>query len=722
MNNSSIDTTHRTLLLVEDDAIIALAQRATLERSGYSVVTAQDGTTAIETARCRPEIDLILMDINLGEGIDGTEAAELILAERDLPVVFLSSHTAPEVVQKTEGITSYGYIVKNSGETVLLASIRMAFRLFEARRSEREAMEREEALAGRYAALLHAIPDLMFVLNRDGVYVDYLANHGRELYLPPDQFMGKAMREVLPPDLADTSHRILQRAFDTGTVQRYTYELETNGERRFYENRMIPCSEHEALSIIRNITEQETAQATLSRNERYLTSILSTTADGFWTVDADGFISDANDAYCRMSGYDREELIGRPVWEIDATEEAEDTTCRIARIREARAATFETLHRRKDGSLFDVEVSASWLGDEYQALVAFCRDISERKRHQEELKTQQARWQFALESAEQGLWDWDAQTNRVFFSHQWKRMLGYEDHEVGDTLNEWDSRLHPDDRDAAYRELRRHFDSETSVYVSEHRLRCKDGSYRWILDRGKVIGRTVDGAPLRVIGTHTDITERKQSELEIERLLREKDLLLRETNHRVKNNIAVIRSLLSLEADTLTDPAGVVALQRAIGCVQSMEVLYDRIHRASGDQYLNLADYLKPLILDIVSLFRHTHAVDLNLDLEPVTLPVARVSPLGIIVNELITNSIKHAFDESREGSIHVGLSQRDGSATLSYQDSGPGFNAAAGRDEPHPREEGFGLSLIGSLAEQIGGRLERHHESGRFTIHFPAD
>ena len=722
MGTNGIHSERHTLLLVEDDTIIALSQRAILERNGYSVVTASDGATAVQKALHRPDIDLILMDINLGEGIDGTEAAERILAERDLPVVFLSSHTAPEVVEKTEGITSYGYIVKNSGETVLLASIRMAFRLFEARRSERDAMEREEALAGRYAALLHAIPDLMFVLNRDGVYVDFLANHGRDLFVPADQFMGRPMREVLPRELAETSHLVLSRSFETNSVQRYTYELEIDGQRRFYENRIVPCGEQEALAIIRNVTEQETAQATLSRNERYLTSILSTTADGFWTVDADGVISDANDAYCRMSGYDREELIGRPVWEIDETEAAEDTACRIARIREARAATFETLHRRKDGSLFDVEVSASWLGDEYQALVAFCRDISERKRHQEELKTQQARWQFALESAEQGLWDWDAQTNRVFFSHQWKRMLGYEDHEVGDTLNEWDSRLHPDDRDAAYRELRRHFDSETSVYVSEHRLRCKDGSYRWILDRGKVMGRTADGAPRRVIGTHTDITERKQSELEIERLLREKDLLLRETNHRVKNNIAVIRSLLSLEADTLTDPAGIAALQRAIGCVQSMEVLYDRIHRTSGDQYLDIADYLKPLILDIVALFHHTHAVDLELKLEAVKVPVARVSPLGIIVNELITNSMKHAFNDSREGSIHIGLSRWDGSATLSYQDSGPGFNAAAGRDEPQPREEGFGLSLIGSMAEQIGGRLERDDETGRFTIHFPAD
>lgn len=124
----------KTILLVEDEALIALAERTTLERHGYRVVTASTGEQAVDVALTTPKIDLVLMDINLGPGIDGTVAAEQILEERNLPLVFLSSHTDPEVVDKTERITSYGYIVKNSGETVLTASIRMAFRLFESRK------------------------------------------------------------------------------------------------------------------------------------------------------------------------------------------------------------------------------------------------------------------------------------------------------------------------------------------------------------------------------------------------------------------------------------------------------------------------------------------------------------------------------------------------------------------------------------------------------------
>jgi len=136
----------KRILLVEDEALIALAQKKTLENHGYAVVTASSGEKAVILAGTEPDIDLILMDINLGDGIDGTEAAARILENHDIPLVFLSSHTEREVVEKTEGITSYGYIVKNSGEMVLAASVKMAFKLFDAhRRIQAQRMDIEAA-------------------------------------------------------------------------------------------------------------------------------------------------------------------------------------------------------------------------------------------------------------------------------------------------------------------------------------------------------------------------------------------------------------------------------------------------------------------------------------------------------------------------------------------------------------------------------------------------
>ena len=121
----------KTILLVEDEAIIAMMESEQLKAKGYNIIHLTNGEEAIKTvSENKTAIDLILMDIDLGSGMDGTEAAEAILKKNDIPVIFLSSYTEPDVVEKTEKITSYGYVVKNSGITVIDASIKMAFKLF----------------------------------------------------------------------------------------------------------------------------------------------------------------------------------------------------------------------------------------------------------------------------------------------------------------------------------------------------------------------------------------------------------------------------------------------------------------------------------------------------------------------------------------------------------------------------------------------------------------
>ncbi len=130
-------------------------------------------------------------------------------------------------------------------------------------------------------------------------------------------------------------------------------------------------------------------------------------------------------------------------------------------------------------------------------------------------------WVYAMEGNRDGVWDWNAVTNKVFFSTRWKGMLGFDEDEITNDLLEWDKRVHPNDKDAAYANLNAHLNGETPYYENEHRLQCKEGSYKWILDRGKILSWTEDGKPLRVVGTHTDVTSRKEAEIENQRLLKE---------------------------------------------------------------------------------------------------------------------------------------------------------------------------------------------------------
>jgi len=134
------------------------------------------------------------------------------------------------------------------------------------------------------------------------------------------------------------------------------------------------------------------------------------------------------------------------------------------------------------------------------------------------LQESEYRWRFALEGSGDGLWDWNVGAGTVFFTRRWKELLGYAEDEIGSGLGEWENRVHPADRPAVAAALRDYFDGKLANFVSEHRIRVKDGSYKWVLLRGMVVSRGNDGKPLRMIGTHSDITERKNAEQRIRRL------------------------------------------------------------------------------------------------------------------------------------------------------------------------------------------------------------
>jgi CheY-like chemotaxis protein len=153
----------KSILLVEDELLIAMSEKAQLEAYGYGITVVDDGKKAIEAMKEDEAFDLILMDINLGDGLDGTQAAEIILKDHDIPIVFLSSHIEPTIVEKTEKITSYGYVVKNSSITVLDASIKMAFKLFDANRETSN-------LKRLYSVLSCINQDIIHIDERDDLF------------------------------------------------------------------------------------------------------------------------------------------------------------------------------------------------------------------------------------------------------------------------------------------------------------------------------------------------------------------------------------------------------------------------------------------------------------------------------------------------------------------------------------------------------------------------
>ncbi|MBD2521861.1 PAS domain S-box protein [Nostoc sp. FACHB-133] len=155
------------------------------------------------------------------------------------------------------------------------------------------------------------------------------------------------------------------------------------------------------------------------------------------------------------------------------------------------------------------------------------KEIAERILTEEVLRESKQRWQLALRGNNDGIWDWNVKTNEIFFSARWKEMLGYEDHEISNHLDERMKRVHPDDLDWVTQAVQDHFSQKTPFYTTEHRVLCKDGTYKWILDRGQALWDE-DGNVVRMAGSHTDITERKQAEEAVSSLLNQLENMVEE--------------------------------------------------------------------------------------------------------------------------------------------------------------------------------------------------
>ncbi|MDX9769832.1 MAG: PAS domain S-box protein [Tenuifilaceae bacterium] len=364
----------------------------------------------------------------------------------------------------------------------------------------------------RTKAILSAIPDMMFVLNREGVYIDYYSPNDSLLAANPSEFLGKPASDILPQEVAEINKWALEQLFETGDYQCYSYSLQENNDTKYFDARLVKFGVDKALAIVRDITEQKKGQLTIAKNEQYLNTILQTTADGFWITDLEGNLLEVNEAYCQMSGYSLTELLNLRIAQIDVTESPEDIRKHIDSIVEEGSDIFETRHRRKDGTLFDVEVSVSYLDADGGQLICFTRDISERKYAQEKLRESEERFKLSMEATNDGLWDWDVKAKTNYYSPAYYTMLGYEVGGFSTSSSEWEGLVHPDDLDRVRVEHAKCVNGTDDSFDIEFRMKSFTGEWKWIYSRGKVVERDSKGIALRLVGTHIDVTEQKEFE------------------------------------------------------------------------------------------------------------------------------------------------------------------------------------------------------------------
>jgi PAS domain S-box-containing protein len=370
----------KTILLVEDEALIALAEKKALERYGYEVVTTTSGEKAIDIMQANPSIDLILMDIDLGSGLDGTGTAAVILESHNLPIVFLSSHAEPEIVEKTEKITSYGYVVKHSNITVLDASIKMAFKLF----SARETLLESESL---YSNLMENSIDAVYLLSETGkvLNVNQVAC----------AMIGYSRQELLSLTIDDIDPNYPSRQFvefwkdkpEGSTILFETVHVHSEGRRIPVEVNGIffklkGCKY--LFGVARDLTERKLRESALRESEEKYRYLFNYSNDAIFVheIDADGLPGnnlEVNEQACRMLGYSREELLKMSIRDLAPAGQAPTMHDHAQQLLQKRHLVFQTTDIRRDGVAIPVEVSAfvyEEAGRHY--VVSSVRDISRR--------------------------------------------------------------------------------------------------------------------------------------------------------------------------------------------------------------------------------------------------------------------------------------------------------------------------------------------------------
>ncbi len=483
-------------------------------------------------------------------------------------------------------------------------------------------------------------------------------------------------------------------------------------------------------------------QAELRESQARLTAVLEAVPDLWFVLGADGHYIACGDNRHPMLVQNWEAVKGKPFSTGLPESLAQLALPAITRALESgEVQSIEYSLATNDGVLRSFEARISPMPGDRVLYVT--RDVTQQHAAEQALQLAEERWNFALEGSGDGVWDWDARHNTMYFSPRWKQMIGFGgDEPIGNTLEDWTSRVHPDDQDRVMHELRRHLRGETAVYQSEHRLRHREGHDIWVLDRGKVVERDADGRPLRLVGTRTDITLDRQAEQT------QRDKQAAELASRAKSEF------LSRMSHEMRTP-----LNAVIGFAQLIHLDAERLEgdklRSYAGHVLDAGQHLLALVNDVLDL-QKVEEGGLALDLQAVALDAAVARMLELLqpmaqerevrfevalpagecvradpqrLRQVLLNVASNAIKYNRRGGLvrfsatPVGLSR----LALQIDDTGAGIGPAQmsrlfqpferlGYETSNVEGTGLGLIIARSLTQAIGGQLEVSSVAGHGT------
>ena len=394
---------------------------------------------------------------------------------------------------------------------------------------------------------------------------------------------------------------------------------------------------------------------------------------------------------------------------------------------------------RKDGDYLHVENRGVFLKDEngcIYRMLGVNKDITQIKQSLEKVRQSEEKYRSFIQNfkgiAFQGNMDFTA----LFMHGSLEEITGYREEDFYPGGLRWNQIIDPEDLPMIFEDEEKLRKVPGTTTEREYRIRKKDGNVCWVHEIVQNISDE-SGKPVLVQGSIYDVTERKEAE---EALARTEEIRKKEIHHRIKNNLQVISSLLELQADQFSEEKVVEAFRESQNRVASMAIIHEELYRAGDTETLDFAAYLRKLTSDLLRSYTvRKEDVKLKLEVEEIFLGMDTAIPLGIIVNELVSNALKHAFLPGRKGEIHVKLFKKESSVnksisnitnnngtrsninknsqfTLIVSDNGLGFP----ENIDFKNTDSLGLQLVNTLAEQLEGTVELERNGGTvFRIKF---
>jgi PAS domain S-box-containing protein len=346
------------------------------------------------------------------------------------------------------------------------------------------------------------------------------------------------------------------------------------------------------------------------------------------------------------------------------------------------------------------------------------RDITERKAAEDNLVRSEERYRIVAEQTGQVVYEHDVPSGAVAWLGAISDVTGYSLEEFASVnLAQWQQMIHEGNRKQVSQDLAYAL-ATGGYYQTTYRFRRKSGEYIDIFENGVVLPDG-QGKPSRRLGTMTDVTERRRSEALIAASLKEKEVLLKEIHHRVKNNLQVISSLLSLQTANVHDPQTIEQLRESQNRIRSMALIHERLYQSNDLARIDFGEYVRSLVNFLVRSYGIPN-VHLKLAVQNIEMSVNTAIPCGLIINELVSNALKHAFPAGRGGEVEISVEVRpDGIGVLRVSDNGIGLPSDIDVDNTNT----LGLQLVNTLSNQLNGKIELFREPGTtYSIAFPVE